>query len=663
MKKRDDQLQQVIWVTDHISPPSGLANVQLQKISARSEARFDEKFETNVPAVALFSFQNPQSISRSQLNSFRRQFPHVARILVLNENEDLAPLVNLLQPHRVVAKDFNDWDSMSAEGLELSTKSVEQQRVLQEVKSRNRQLTDMKEFLDAKMEDRTRTLDQSTVATEIQVSRLRSLVRFIKELSSVLEVQDLLHLLRKELKNFHRVKEPLLALPVEKGRPKIYFFQGSQVQSKTVEKMWNSSLRLRINDREDRQYLADQFGRPFAKVIAVPLAGHKSSAKAGVNLNSALLILEHSLADSEIDEFLEFTSHRLQPLSIALDRLLLESDLRVSSLLWEGTFDGLMDPIAIVDIDSNLLRYNQAFYVRFISEEDRSQKLLRECRVEQAFKESTVRVTTLAFQQHVYEVRAYPITFVGQSTATTLVVHWVDVTKSKSLQSRLIQHEKMAAIGHLAGNIAHELNNPLTGIRSLSQLLVSEMTPGSQIHSDMLEVEKAAERCQIIIKDLLEFSRNEVEEIVKIVDFNDVIRRTLPMLKTAMRELSCDVQLSEQPILIRVAPQLMQQVVFNLVNNACQATKSPGQVSVVTRVEKGVAHLQISDSGVGMSPEVKARIFEPFFTTKGRGQGTGLGLNMSLNIVKRFDGDIHVESELGKGSCFTVSLPVAGNSQ
>jgi two-component system NtrC family sensor kinase len=261
---------------------------------------------------------------------------------------------------------------------------------------------------------------------------------------------------------------------------------------------------------------------------------------------------------------------------------------------------------------------------------------------------------------------SYPIRLAEDSVSTNVINHYVDVTNSRELHGRMIQSEKMAAIGLLAGNIAHELNNPLTGIRSLAQVLVVDENVPKEgtLRDDIHEVEKAAERSQKIIENLLDFSKGGTEEKQVRISLNEIVRRTLPMLKTAMREHRSEIRLSEIEGDVRVEPHLMQQVVFNLVNNACQAIQETGTISIETEIVKADNKtwfvLRIDDTGPGIPPDIIESIFEPFFTTKEKGQGTGLGLSMSQSIIQKFGGTISVQSEIGLGTKFTVRLPLVG---
>jgi signal transduction histidine kinase len=190
-----------------------------------------------------------------------------------------------------------------------------------------------------------------------------------------------------------------------------------------------------------------------------------------------------------------------------------------------------------------------------------------------------------------------------------------------------------------------------------------EVADEGTLIEDIREVEKAAGRCQKIIENLLDFSRGDTGDKRIAVSLNEIVRRTLPMLKTAVREHRSEIAFGESEDPIWVEPHLMQQVVFNLVNNACQAMNDPGTITVETETAfdasgRAVSVLHVKDTGVGIPPEIIESIFEPFFTTKERGQGTGLGLSMSRSVIEEFGGKIEVTSRAGHGAHFTVRLPL-----
>ena len=221
----------------------------------------------------------------------------------------------------------------------------------------------------------------------------------------------------------------------------------------------------------------------------------------------------------------------------------------------------------------------------------------------------------------------------------------------------MLQSEKLAVIGHLAGNIAHELNNPLTGIKSLTEVLTAEVESGSQIHGDLEEVHKAAIRCQNIIKSLMLFSSDNPSANKKVLSINDQVKISLTLLKSAMRTLNVKINLTEKEANILVVPELFVQVLFNLIQNACQATPDSGHIEVTTLVEGATVVFKVKDSGCGIAKEIMSEIFTPFFTTKKKNHGTGLGLSMSQGVIESFGGKIIANSTQGVGSEFIIRLP------
>lgn len=240
-----------------------------------------------------------------------------------------------------------------------------------------------------------------------------------------------------------------------------------------------------------------------------------------------------------------------------------------------------------------------------------------------------------------------------------------DVTGQRLVQSKLIQTEKMAAIGQLVSGIAHELNNPLTSIQGYAQLLLSRRSP-SERTGDASRIAQEAERAARIVKNLLLFSR-ETKSERRAVHLNEVIERTLSLRSYELKLENIDVELALDaglPQTLADAAQL-QQVVLNLIVNSEQAIVTArgeeqrnGRILIRTRRLAGDRlAMEVSDDGPGIAPENIARIFDPFFTTKPAGIGTGLGLSIVYGIVQEHGGEISVDSQPGRGSTMTVELP------
>jgi len=236
-----------------------------------------------------------------------------------------------------------------------------------------------------------------------------------------------------------------------------------------------------------------------------------------------------------------------------------------------------------------------------------------------------------------------------------------DITSQRLIQSKLLQTEKMAAVGQLVSGIAHELNNPLTSIMGYAQLLLGRLGP-SQI-ADAQKICQEAERARRIVKNLLVFARESKLERQP-VDLNEIVERTLALRSYELKLENIAVELEldrEVPRTLADGPQL-QQVALNLVVNAEQAIlqgRGQGHIRIRTgRVAGKHLLLQVSDDGPGIPPEIVSRIFDPFFTTKPPGLGTGLGLSIVYGIVQEHGGEISVDSQPGQGTTFTVELPI-----
>ncbi len=229
----------------------------------------------------------------------------------------------------------------------------------------------------------------------------------------------------------------------------------------------------------------------------------------------------------------------------------------------------------------------------------------------------------------------------------------------KRTQAQLIQSTKLAAIGELAANIAHEINNPLTSVLGFASYLAEQVPPGGPMREELDLIQEEAGRARDIVRDLLHFSRQR-EFIPQITDLNVVLEQTLGMLR---RQGALDAIRLEELYAPGLAPvevdvPRVKQVFLNLINNAVYVMRdSGGSLTIRSSASADMVQVEVIDTGTGIAPEHLDRVFEPFFTTKPDVSGTGLGLSVSLGIVQSHGGTIEVKSELGKGSTFTVKLP------
>jgi len=231
----------------------------------------------------------------------------------------------------------------------------------------------------------------------------------------------------------------------------------------------------------------------------------------------------------------------------------------------------------------------------------------------------------------------------------------------KTTQEQLVQAEKLSAIGELVSGVAHELNNPLTGVLGYAQLLLGREAP-ERVRADLAKIHREAMRCQKIVQNLLTFARKHKPE-KHFVDINAIVESTLELRAYQLRVDNITVERRLDPGLPRTMADehQIQQVLINILNNAHQAMMEAGgggRLEIATRVEAGMLVITFQDSGPGIPEDKLGRIFDPFFTTKEIGKGTGLGLSLSYGIIHEHGGTIGARNAPGGGALFRIELPV-----
>ncbi|MGZ3558454.1 MAG: PAS domain S-box protein [Thermodesulfobacteriota bacterium] len=229
----------------------------------------------------------------------------------------------------------------------------------------------------------------------------------------------------------------------------------------------------------------------------------------------------------------------------------------------------------------------------------------------------------------------------------------------QKMQEALLQSEKLAAMGRLTSQIAHELNNPIYGIMNTLELLKTEIPPESKrrriLELSLSEIQRLSE----MLRNMLSFSKPE-EEKRRPVRIDDLIEGILLVMEKQMRESNIQVETSFDPDIpeIMASTNQMRQVMLNLFKNAKEAMPKGGTLFVRTSKEDNRILIHIRDTGIGIPEEIRGKIFEAFFTTKQKVKGVGLGLSVCYGIIKDHGGDIKVESQEGKGTTFAISLPI-----
>ncbi len=260
----------------------------------------------------------------------------------------------------------------------------------------------------------------------------------------------------------------------------------------------------------------------------------------------------------------------------------------------------------------------------------------------------------------------------GIEQPSGFIAHFIDTTEQKSLERQFVQSQKMQAVGQLAGGIAHDFNNLLTAMIGFSDLLLLRHRPGDQSFADIMQIKQNANRAANLVRQLLAFSRQQTLQ-PKVLDLTDILAELSHLLRRLIGE-NIELNMTHGRDLGRVKADQgqLEQVIINLAVNARDAMDGGGTLTIKTenfalsRVTKrkgetlppgGYTQIEMSDTGCGVARENLDRIFDPFFTTKEVGAGTGLGLSTVYGIVKQTGGFVFVESQVGKGTTFSILLP------
>jgi two-component system NtrC family sensor kinase len=246
----------------------------------------------------------------------------------------------------------------------------------------------------------------------------------------------------------------------------------------------------------------------------------------------------------------------------------------------------------------------------------------------------------------------------GDVVGTIVIIE--DISTRVQLEEQLQISEKMASIGLLAAGVAHEVNTPLTGISSFTQMLLESAPPDDPKTHVLEKIERQTFRAAKIVNGLLNLARPAQVDSGP-CDINAVINDVLSLLEHQFRTGSIQVrkELAAAPPIVQGIEHKLQQVFLNLFLNARDAMPKGGWLTIVTREDRDGAVIEIGDTGSGIPPEQLSRIYDPFFTTKDIGKGTGLGLSITYGIVQEHGGTITCDSQVGQGTRFSIRLPLA----
>jgi two-component system NtrC family sensor kinase len=363
--------------------------------------------------------------------------------------------------------------------------------------------------------------------------------------------------------------------------------------------------------------------------------------------------------------------------AIALESARLFQVVSRSQKEWETTFDAMQDCVSVHDTTGKVIRANvalarrmntipQKIIGRFCSDLY-SVEIERHAHCRHSLPPDSealiVEEINPLHMDGVFQLSVTPWYDKNNRLAGSIHVA-KDISNEKLLQQQLIQSEKLSAIGELISGIAHELNNPLTGVMGYSQLLQMRKDLDSPAKENLYKINNLAMRCQKIVQNLLSFARKQKPERT-LTDINEILEKTIELRSYEFLVSNIEIRRNLDPGLpktIADAHQL-QQVFLNILTNAEQAmleSNGRGLLSIRTKSDAQASHIviEIKDDGPGIPEKHLNRIFDPFFTTKEVGKGTGLGLSLSYGMIKEHGGNIYVHSRLNEGTTFFIELPI-----
>ena len=376
-------------------------------------------------------------------------------------------------------------------------------------------------------------------------------------------------------------------------------------------------------------------------------------------------------------EYLRQRVAKLEMLDIEHKRV--EEELRENEETLRLTFDSVADGITVSDLDGNIEQVNEAM-VRLHGYNNK-EELIRQSTFDLIAEEDHIRamenmkrtlevgyaghteytLLTKDGRKFLAELNTTVLKDVSDNP-TGFITIIRDVTKHKEMEQQLILTDRLASVGELASGIAHELNNPLTGVIGFSQLLLDKDVP-NDIKSDLQVIYSEAQRAAQVVKGLLTFAGKHTP-VKQPVNINTIIERVLKLRAYEQRVNNIQVNTHLAPDLPEVMGDhfQLQQVCLNIIINAeyfMVETHGEGTLTITTKKTGDIIKASFNDDGPGINQENLSHLFDPFFTTKEVGKGTGLGLSICHGLITEHDGRIYVESELGKGANFIVELPIS----
>lgn len=396
---------------------------------------------------------------------------------------------------------------------------------------------------------------------------------------------------------------------------------------------------IRFASHNEKQYAVQ-----LADILQRPLAATKFWTSEKNNLKS-FFFLENRSTSALLESLDSYISERIDLMVLMIQRHI--AQLQTSYLLnkWNIFGKAYQQPMHVIDANYTLVQSN--FF-------DQNQSV--KCFEKLAGRTSPCENCPVQGQKNVNPVtinnrkyKSYATKF--STDSDYYFVFYESQSESDLVKSSMIQNEKMNVIGQLANHLAHELNNPLTGLKLATEFILQQPQLETTVKNDFNEVLKGIDRCKNIITDLLDFSSDQSPALT-IGTVDEVIKKTMPLLKSITRNFNVFIDVKN--VSVHMHAGHLQQIIFNLVKNSCQAMPAKGSIKIYDMETSNHYDVVFEDNGSGLPDAIKNHLFEPFATTKASGEGTGLGLYISKSLIKRMNADLLYDANYKNGTRFIL---------
>ncbi len=573
------------------------------------------------------------------------------RLLLVDKNElfDL-DLLNQIRP--TVVLDFDETDQIHTEIINADLENQKQHQATkarEDVEAKRFELEKLNEFLSYQDKERSNALKIFHVEEQSKKHYEKQLLFFLDFINSNYHkssfLDELLRYVWTEIKKVGQFYQLGVIIKLE-GDDQAILFQYDD-RKYYSQKNITFPASVDIDSNTIASFLANIYQRPVGKIL-----WWKEFSQSENSRVQFYIYLETQGKEFQAQQIESFISDRLSILSLITSRWVTEESEKVLLRQWRNTFKAYKDPIHVVDGEFNIIQSN------YLTQADQSGKCFEILanRTVQCVNCPLMSRSSTPVEINSKQYQIYATEFTVDKKYHLLF--YEDITEISTLKSQFIQSEKMNTIGNLANHLAHELNNPLTGLKMTTEYLMSEIklmpaeTSNVNLLNDLNEILKATVRSEMIIKDLVDFSSSTAKEMQQI-DFSTVLKKTMTLLKSVLR--SNRVFIDVKSHFIQAQPVFLQQVIFNLIKNACEAMGTSGSIKIYHGPPQvGHSDFIIEDNGPGISESAQVNLFKPFFTTKKEGEGTGLGLYLCSTLMNKMNGELIFDPQFKSGTRFIL---------